>query len=107
MPAALTEVAGAALTAVVVVVGVAMVDGVMIASIEKLSGFCPVVVIAATVVFCTVGVLTVKVVSCGCAGAAAGGAEPALLGLFRLRARLAGVPDGGLLPGAGGGLCCQ
>ena len=65
MPATPATEAGAA-AAAVVVVGLTMADGVMIASMEKFSGFCPVVVMAATVVFCTVGVLTVKVVSCGC-----------------------------------------
>ena len=66
--------AGAAGAAAVGALGLTMADGVMMASIEKLSGFCPVVVMAATVVFCTAGVVTVNVVSCGCVWAAGGAA---------------------------------
>jgi hypothetical protein len=65
MPAAPATEAGAAAATAVVADGLIMADGVMIASMEKLSGFCPVVVMAATVVLCTEGVLTVKLVYCG------------------------------------------
>ena len=67
----------------------------MTASMEKFSGFCPVVVMAATVVFCTVGVVTVNVVSCGCTCAALGGAAVAPDGTL-----LAAIAHPGAAPGA-------